>query len=117
MPTTDAYSRLRVAAPLAFAVGKFFTPHTPAVRGKVSHLRKSPDVAGLQHDRQRQDFSDPTNGKQIPIRRLQSDSIFHGPFQTCDLGFECSHDRQIRFHRQSQIQLTNSRPDPKASRF
>src|SRR5215468_9206023 len=62
-------------------------------------------------------FPIPTNGKQIPIRRLQSDSIFHGPFQTCDLGFECSHDRQIRFHRQSQIQLTNSRSDPKASPF
>ena len=54
---------LRIAAPFAFTVRKFFTLHTPALRCKVSHLGKSPDISDLQHDRKRQDLPNAADGE------------------------------------------------------
>jgi len=50
-----------VAAPFAFTVADLLTPHAPALRCKIAHRGKSPYVSGLQHDRERQDRSDPRN--------------------------------------------------------
>src|SRR5215831_15839850 len=56
-----------VATAFAFAVGKLLAPHAPAVRSKVSHLRKSSDVSSLQHDRQRQGLPDAVHRDKIAI--------------------------------------------------
>ena len=57
---------LGVAAAFALAVADLLTAHTPAIRGEVPYTGKSPDIAGLQHDRQRQDLSDPRYGFKKP---------------------------------------------------
>ena len=72
---------LGIAAAFAFAVADFLTADTPAVRSKVSHARKSPDVAGLQHDRQCQDLPDPRYGLKKPELGSQFDSIPDGLLQ------------------------------------
>ena len=41
-----------IAAAFFLAVADLFAAHTAAVRGIVPHTGKSPDLAGLQHDRQ-----------------------------------------------------------------
>jgi hypothetical protein len=53
---------LGIAAAFAFAVADFLTAYTAAVGSKVSDARKSPDVAGLQHDGQCQNLPNPRNG-------------------------------------------------------
>src|SRR4029077_13871466 len=72
---------LRIATAFAFAIGKFFTLHTAAVRCKVSHLGKSPDISGLQHDRKRQDLPNAADGEQIAIPRLEFDSLLNDSLQ------------------------------------
>ena len=64
---------LGVALAFFLAVADLLTANTAAVRRKVAHTGKSPDVAGLQHDRERENLSDLPVGRQVPgtvLRKL-----------------------------------------------
>ena len=71
-----------LGVPLAFflAVADLLTAHTPAVRSVVPHTRKSPDIAGLQHHRKRQDLPDPRYGLKKLELGSQFDSFSDGLF-------------------------------------
>src|SRR5215472_5616434 len=96
----------RVASSFAFAVGKLLTSHTPTVRGKVPHLRKSPDVPGLQHDGQRQGLTNAVDRQQIPIPRPEFDSLHNR-----NLSLQTSHHHEVGFHCQRHLRVRKLRID------
>ena len=59
--------------PLAFAIAQLDTPHASAVRGKLPHGGEAVNLAGLQHDRQRQRLANAGDRQQ----RLKCRPQFH----------------------------------------
>lgn len=92
---------------LAFflAVADLLTPDTPTVRSKVSHTGKSPDVAGLQHDRERENLTDPRHGFKKAELRSKFDSLCDGLFENLDLFIGAAQDRQVSLNRQGEIRV------------
>jgi hypothetical protein len=71
---------LGITLAFAFAVADLLIAHTPAVRGKVSHRRKSLYLSGLQHDRERQYLPDSRHGFKKAELRSQFNPIGNRSF-------------------------------------
>src|SRR5215831_8266414 len=108
----DKYLLPFFVLPVPFAaVGKLLTSHTPTVRGKVPHLRKSPDVPGLQHDGQRQGLTNAVDRQQIPIPQPEFDSLLDDSLHNRDLSLQTSHHHEVGFHCQRHLRVRKLRID------
>src|SRR6266498_1028671 len=79
-PTEILIAVLGIALAFAFAIADLLTAHTPAVRSEVADTGKSPDISGLQHDRERQSLPDPAHRQKIAKRMLQLYPLFDNLF-------------------------------------
>lgn len=74
-----------VALTFLFTVAQFFTADAAAIGGEVAHLRKSTNVAGLQHDGERQDFTYATDAQQMAVAGVQLRLLQYGLLHHLDL--------------------------------
>ena len=70
-----------VALALFLTVADLLAADTAAVRSEIPHTAKSPNIAGLQHDRQRQNLTDPQHGFEKAELRSKLDSLGDGLFE------------------------------------